>query len=244
MAHAQGISNKRLCTYAYSDSRTCKGIALSNSNYCRHHATAVNTPSLSTTNGVQNRYAPKSETVRARMYTNLNAPNVLDLRQEIALLQAWLQELMDAPVVNFEKQLQIIDRIERLTTNFQRIRLSAQALAQAENKVKLIINNVVVIIKAVVHDKEERQEIARRLAALGQQYETEQQSAALSAVLITEPTMQEQPINSPINNAATQAQAQAQAQAGAQETGDPGVGKETEQDIPSPRAEAQPGLGT
>jgi hypothetical protein len=186
------------------------------------------------------------------MNNNLGSTSLLDLRHEIALLQTWLQELMDAPVSRFDKQLQVIDRIERLVTNFQRVRLSAQALAQAENKVRLVINNLVLIIKDVVIDKEQRQEIARRLAAIGQQYETEERSAALGSALITEkPIDTEHCINTekPIN---TQAPNVDVVLITAQDTsvapcveprgiGDPGVGEGTEQDIPSPRAEPLPG---
>lgn len=230
--------NKRLCTYLYPDNKKCNCIALTASDYCRHHA-PKEIIAARLISQAQNRYSSKNLSVRQALNTNLASPSLLDLRHEIALLQAWLQELMDAPVSNFEKQLQVIDRIEKLVTNFQRIRLSAQALAQAENKVRLVINNVVLILKDVVTDKEQRQEIARRLAALGQQYETEQQSAALNSVLIQEeasPNMQEQPINCINTQAQEHASARAQAQAG--ESGDPAPGKETEQDIAPPCPDA------
>lgn len=232
------------CQYINPQGKKCNCISSLNSLYCRHHVKEISIPSnsnisaLNNSSVTQSRYNPKSVTVRECMNNNLASPSQLDMRHEIALLQAWLQELMDAPVSNFDKQLQVIDRIEKLVTNFQRIRLSAQALAQAEHKVKLVINNVVLIIKDVVTDKEERAEIARRLAELGNAYEQQQQSAALaSSVLI-----QEEPINAQglaLNSINTPTQAQEHAaQAPAQESGDPAPGTETAKDIPSPCPDA------
>jgi len=236
--------NKVICTYTNKDNVKCKGIALRKSLYCQHHVkydTTLTNVSLNQGNQ-SNRYTSAKETVRARINNNLMSPQLLDLRHEIALLQSWLQELMDAPVTHFDKQLAVIDRIEKLVTNFQRVKLSAQALAQAENKVKLVINNVVLIIKAVVIDKAQRVEIARRLAELGNAYEKQQEAEALSGLLIQPITGAQEPINTnePVIN--TQAQGIAaneqDARASASETGEPGVGNDAEQDIPSPRAEA------
>lgn len=237
-------NNKKLCVYVNAQGIKCKGIALRISSYCQHHVKHDTTLSQATPalqENQQGRYTSPRESVRVRINNNLASPSLLDLRHEIALLQAWLQELMDAPVTNFEKQLQVIDRIERLVTNFQRVKLSAQALAQAENKVRLVINHVVLIIKGVVTDKEQRQEIARRLSELGAQYEQEQQSATLlSGALGAEPCINTQ---APVinNNAPVLSQDVESAQAQARETRDPGVGQGTDQDIPSPSAEAQGG---
>lgn len=180
---------KTYCEYIKPNGEKCKGIALRQSRYCQHHAKGFTTTQTQSPNDILGinqgnrtpRYGGVGSTVRQRLLSNLASPDILDLRQEIALLQAWLQELMDAPVVNFNKQMQIIDRIERLVTNFQRVKLSAHALAQAENKVRLVISNVVLIIKQVVTDKDMRQEIARRLSELGAQYELEREKETLSA---------------------------------------------------------------
>lgn len=248
MANINVRQGKRLCSFMYENNVTCKGIALSHSDYCRHHAKEKGIPLQGLTMQQQNRYVVQNDTVRARINNNLASPSLLDLRHEIALLQSWLQELLDAPVVNFEKQLMVIDRIEKLVTNFQRIRLSAAALAQAENKVKLVINNVVLIIKSVVNDKEQRQEIARRLAALGLEYEKKQEADTLGLGLgiNTEAPINTEPlaVDTLADAINTPGLAQADAARGARGTGDPAPGKETEQDIPSPSLSGSPDEST
>lgn len=234
MANYSPRKGKRVCSFPLANGNLCKGLALSYSNHCKHHST--DSPPQELITEQQNRYSPKSQTVRQRTNVFLSSPQLLDLRHEIALLQAWLQELMDAPVSNFEKQLQVIDRIERLVTNFQRIRLSAQALAQAEDKVRLVVNSTVLIIKELVTDKALRYAIAQRLAELGAQYEVERNAqAGLANVLMQAPGNGN--ANAPIDNAVLirpGANASAQALAAARETGDPTPGTETDQDIGSP----------
>ena len=234
-------NNKVLCSYVNANNIKCKAIALSKSLYCRHHVKYDTSLKALDTNqeNQKARYTSPRESVRERININLASPSLLDLRHEIALLQAWLQELMDAPVTHFDKQLQVIDRIERLVTNFQRVKLSAQALAQAENKVKLVINNVVLIIKGVVTDKEQRQEIARRLAELGNAYDANQDAVTLGAGIGMPDFINTQ--QAPINNSPpVLSQAPVSAVPQAARTGDPGAGTGTESEIPSPCQEPSP----
>jgi hypothetical protein len=237
VSNLKAYEGKRLCNHLYEDGITCKCLALSYSDKCRHHHKTEDVlPDL--TEHQQSRYTSANQTVRQRINSNLASPTLLDLRHEIALLQNWLQELLDSPVKNFDKQLQVIDRIERLVTNFQRVRLSAQALAQAENKVRLVINNLVLIIKDVVTNKEQRQEIARRISELGNEYESRLQDALLKGN--TEDLLI-QDVSVPglsINTSATQAPTQDTAPSTVHETGGPGRGDGIDSEIPSPCPDA------
>jgi hypothetical protein len=234
MSNTKAYAIQRKCKGKNKDNSNCKGIALIGQDYCKHHAlTSISMSAFNTVN--TQRYNPRCASVREHVNNNLGSANLLDLRQEVALLQALLQQLLDAPINNLDKQLQVIDRIDRLVANIQRAELSAKAIAQAQNKTRLVINKVAVVINTLVNDKALKLAIARALSDVG--YEHEKQSAAEQEAAATSAINTEQPINA--EAAATSAgliaaaQEQQQAPGAGAETGDTAPGNGIEQDIPS-----------
>lgn len=235
MGNIKAYSLQRKCKGKSKDNNDCKGIALIGQDYCKHHAIASIT--LREINSdIKSRYEPRVQTVREHVNSNLASPHLLDMRHEVALLQALLQQLLDAPVGNLDKQLQVIDRLDRLVTNIQRVELNAKAISQAENKTRLVINKFAVVINSVVTDKALKLAIARALSAVGLEHEkqsaAEQEAAAASAINTEQPIRTEQAQEQAQLIAAAQEQGTSTG-AGA-ETGDTAPGMEKEQDIVPP----------
>lgn len=236
----KGYHFQRICKGVTKNNTKCKMIALIASDYCLHHSNITKEQrlslkaqrqSLAPINKINSqRYEPKIETVRMRMNINLAAPGLLDLRQEVALLQALLQNLLDAPIIDYAKQLQVIDRIEKLVGQIKTQERADAVQKSAEQKVQLVINNLALVINELVLDKALRLAIAQRLAEVGQQ--------ELSAAPLDTEAIQEAPINTEVHsndfiNSSVQP-GQEQQQAARAQSGDPAGDKEIEQDIPAP----------
>lgn len=180
--------HQRKCIKIKKNGENCKAIALVGSEYCRMHSRLTPLQRLQKKEeralGINSinkaRYNPKQVTVRDAYNANLQSPTLLNLHDEVALLQARLQELLASPVSKIELQLQVVDRIERLITSIKKIELTSQALKQAENKVTLVINKVALIINNAVKDRAVKQAIAKELYKLGVASASKQESASIN----------------------------------------------------------------
>lgn len=261
MANINVNKDKRKCIKVLGENKKCNCIAIIGSDYCRHHSNldlltrkalkaqaqlSVEPKLIDNIN--KSRYQPAIQSVRERMNINIASPHLLDLRSEVALLQALEQNLLDAPVVNYEKQLQIIDRIERCIHHIKTHERADAIAKTAEQKVQVTINQLAIIINEEITDKALRVKIAQRLADFG----IKQERAALTPgftesetvinnqePLINNATESESLINNPVQGASIinnlQEPSQVDQQAHARGIGDPAPGSGIEQDIPSPR---------
>jgi hypothetical protein len=254
-----GYHSQRLCAYERkidkddSDSPLyhCKSIAVTGSMYCRHHCglskvnrekrkletrSAREIAPISAFN--KPRYEPSATTVKEYYRSNMQSPGILNLRNEVALLQARLQELLEAPISKLELQLQVIDRIEKLINTITRLELSAQAMKKAEEKVSLVINKIAIVINTTVKDRDTRRAIAKALLESGINTETSvintpAQAESEQAEAEPEPAEAEQETAERINTSLAQEQSinTGSVQAG-EEIGRGGQGQMEIEDIP------------
>ncbi len=231
--HKTVYHHQKKCKQITKSKKPCGNIALTGSDYCRMHTNLTplqriekkleakqKRSSIMSVDNNSARYLPAQLSVREAYETNLRSVTLLDMRQEIALLQARLQQLLDSPVDNLEKQLQVIDRIEKMITSITRLELSAQALRQAEEKVRLVINKVAVVINRTVTDKDAKRTIARALFELGTSVESRNAINTKEAFINTHDDFVHVE--------------EGEGESEARETRNGGIAKEMDQTIPSP----------
>lgn len=171
-----GYHSQRLCAHVRKNNVQCKAIAVVGSEFCRSHSGLSAVQRLQRKQAMQalapgdaqaQAYAPAATSVRAYYEQHLNAPGLMTLQNEVALLKARLQELLDAPINNLAVQLQVIARIESLINSVNRINNDTRSVQAAERKVSLVINKIALVINNVVTDRALRTAIARALAEAG-----------------------------------------------------------------------------
>ncbi len=195
MVNNKGISNtskwakalyheQRLCKAKTRKGSKCGNIALVGLDYCRFHTTTPKAKRLELKQQqaiaqgkpIRPRYTMETTTQRKVYHQNLANPQLLDLSNEVALLQGLLQDLINKAQLptanqtgNLTLQLQVIDRLEKLVSSINRKDAQLRADERADERVKLVVNKVAIVINNIVKDASTRQAIAKELLHLAQE---------------------------------------------------------------------------
>lgn len=143
-------------------------------------------PAINRASSQVQRYAPGNSSAAAFYSEYLQRPDLLDLRNEVALLQSMLQQILNNPNTRLELQLQVLDRMERFVTAIKRIELTEAAMVQANEKVRLVVHKCAIIINNLVPDRMQRRAIAKALLEAGLEAEAGANSQS-------QPAMQPEP---------------------------------------------------
>jgi hypothetical protein len=176
---------QRICKSTKKNGSACKGIAITGSEYCRFHS---NLPSIKR---LQKDFYSHPEryklptTFQEYLYKkNLNQPTIFNLSNEVALLQTYLQVLIDdgkkqkkeaspsdnsgtQSIPNLALQLIIVDKLGRLTETLKRIEAQDKYFNQARQTIGVVLQRIVIIMDKYIPDKNLKSLIAQELYKVG-----------------------------------------------------------------------------
>lgn len=184
-------STQAKCKYILSNKNPCKGLALKGSLFCKHHTENYTPKTTREEVRFPKRYNIDSSLEEAQYQHNLNADNIYSVKDEIAILQVHLQNLINNHTIlsklilktqdPIEKtnyinklnrclttQLQLIDRLDKLIKTTKDLEFREKGQQEVSKLLSIVLAKVVYIINANIQDISLKRLIAEELYRIGQ----------------------------------------------------------------------------
>ena len=172
-------ASTRKCNATTKEGKKCKAIALEGCDYCRQHATVAPLQKLK---AQADRPAPgynyidlDNREFRKEYENFFNSNTLIGVRDEIALLKAYLSMMLKYPSYNkgciplqeLQVQTEVIKTIRGLCLAAKKMEIQDKYFGKANDSIKQVVTQIVLIIDKYVTDKMLKAVLANEIFKLG-----------------------------------------------------------------------------
>jgi len=178
-AHMQALyASTRKCNATTKEGKKCKAIALESCDYCRQHATVAPLQKLK---AQAHRPAPgysyidlDNREFRKEYERFFNSSTLLGVRDELALLKAYLSMMLKypsykgcIPLEDLQVQTEVIKTIRGLCLAAKKMEIQDKYFGKANDSIKKVVTQMVLIIDKFVTDSKLKAVLANEFFKLG-----------------------------------------------------------------------------